>query len=86
MSEVISTRLADDTSPTCPKTDDGEHCWHYSPVQHTIPNHRDEVCCYCGGSRCCTLSEGNGTTKSHGPHKPGAGEANEGRVTRTTKE
>jgi hypothetical protein len=32
------------------------HCWHRSPLQHTVANHRDEYCCHCAVDRCVNLS------------------------------
>lgn len=35
---------------------DCDHHWHTATWQHTVTNHRDEVCCRCGGSRCVTVA------------------------------
>lgn len=43
-----------------------EHCWHASPLQHTIANHRDEYCCHCAAERCLNLSW-PGLCNGHGP-------------------
>ncbi len=36
-----------------------EHCWHVSPTQPLVLNHRDELCCHCGLRRCCELGHGH---------------------------
>lgn len=39
------------------------HCWHLSGEQHTVPNHSDWVCCFCGKRHCVrvrTMMTGHG--------------------------
>lgn len=31
------------------------HCWHVADYQHTLDRHRDDLCCYCGATRCVTV-------------------------------
>ena len=33
------------------------HCWHVGNEQHTVENHRDDICCYCNQSRCVRFLE-----------------------------
>jgi hypothetical protein len=44
-----------------------EHCWHASPLQHTVANHRDEYCCHCAVDRCVNLSWPGLCGEGHGP-------------------
>lgn len=52
----------------CPCIEGREHCWHRSPIQHAMMNHRDEVCCWCDQSRCVNWMPE--TPAGHGPHCP----------------
>jgi hypothetical protein len=48
------------------------HCWHYASMQHTISNHRDEICCHCGQSVCRNLYgyDDSGENLGHGKYSP----------------
>lgn len=43
-------------------------CWHYSSFQHAVTNHRDEVCCHCGTTRCVSVQPK--IPLGHGPYCP----------------
>jgi hypothetical protein len=50
---------------------EGPHCWHYASFQHTVPHHRDEVCCNCGLARCVsTWHEDMKAREGHGRFMP----------------
>ena len=46
------------------------HCWHYALLQHTVTNHRDEICCHCGEKRCLSIPgyDTLGPRLGHGPY------------------
>jgi len=45
-----------------------KHCWHATNHQHAIPLHVDEICCYCGETRCRELPHGR--PPGHGKYAP----------------
>lgn len=46
-----------------------EHCWHIANMQHTLTNHRDDICCHCGITRCVRLQRDHyGNNLGHGPY------------------
>lgn len=61
--EVMSDQPADPKPATGPR-----HCWHRSPVQHTIKLHADIRCCHCGEDRCVRLKMV--PPQGHGQHTP----------------
>lgn len=48
-----------------------QHCWHPSSLQHTVENHRDDVCCWCRQYRCVKLPSSN--LSGHGPYAQSLG-------------
>jgi len=51
-----------------PPYSEPKHCWHPANINHALPNHRDEVCCFCGHFSCLSLSDVN--TGAHGKFLP----------------
>jgi len=50
-------------------TSECKHCWHRSSFQHAVPNHRDDICCHCGESKCVHLEQYH--PEGHGKYLPG---------------
>lgn len=61
------------TTAYVPKTPDPScaHHWHPALFQHTVPNHLDQTCCHCGGSRCTTPRQTRRPARGCGKYAPG---------------
>lgn len=59
--------------------DTHEHCWHVADFQHAVLNHRDDVCCHCGASRCVSTAIMR-RQDGHGPYASWALDAFNGKV------
>jgi len=55
----------------CVSSVDARHCWHVAASQHTVMNHRDDVCCWCGFELCVdTWPADRAAKKGHGEYHP----------------
>lgn len=57
---------------TCDKSPNKAHCWHPARFTHTMPNHTDETCCWCGVNRCVNMAPlyWSPDDPDHGAHRP----------------